>query len=84
MNMAYVKRRDGKRQSRSISSKRYDVQVEEVENILGSVLPKNPKREKRKNNGSLIIINKVGRRNGCPWFHSSISFPRAFREIRPE
>ena len=39
-------------------SKRYDVQGEEGENNLGLVLPKNPKGEKRKNNGSLIIINK--------------------------
>lgn len=51
------KRRDAKRQFRSISSKRYDVHGQEGEN-LGSMLPKNPKGAKRKNNGSFIIINK--------------------------
>ena len=52
------KRRDAKRRFRSISSKRYDVHGEEGENNLGSLLPKNPKGAKRKNNGSFIIINK--------------------------
>ena len=40
------------------ASKRYDVHGQEGENNLGSMLPKNPKGAKRKNNGSLIIINK--------------------------
>ena len=37
---------------------RYDVRGEAGENNLDSMLPKNPKGEKRKNYGSLIIINK--------------------------